>query len=116
MQQKRPPVRADPNLMDPEEFEQRGHVIFKIDEIISDQMTKTLELMKKEIIKYDKIDQERKKSAKKVKETDGKESQEDSQSEDNSLVKKQRQLSILGALQNFNITNLDNFKYAPTIP
>ena len=42
--------------MDPEEFEQRGHVIFKIDEIISDQMTKNLELMKKEIIKYDKID------------------------------------------------------------
>lgn len=97
MQRRRPPVTVDPNKMDPEDVEQRGHVLFKVDELISEQMSKTLEIMKKEAIKFDKIDQERKKSARKRKEADDKESGE-SAGEDQNLVKQERQKSILGAL------------------
>ena len=74
--------------MDQEDLDQRSHVVFKVDELISEQMSKTLEILKKEAIKFDKIDKDRRKSGRRLKEAE-KESG-DSGSEDQDLVKRER--------------------------
>lgn len=89
MQRQRPVL--DISDLEQEEKDHRETVINKIDENISEQMTRTLDIIKKETKKQEQIDEDRMKSPTKIKDPEEKDSLVESSQEDAKLVAIQRQ-------------------------